>query len=146
MIGRSSIMPGAGAKREQNARDAARNNPRPYGQSNQGPARYDGPNDSPSRGRAASSAGSNRSASRGPYGRATSQNRKAQLDLARSMQRPREGINAAFLMRNVDFGGNAYNYDSNVSPDMPDRHSMCDGELSVREFATSPITSRVAAH
>lgn len=72
---------------------------------------YDGPNDSPSRGRARSSAGA-RPPSRGQsQTRTSSQNRK--VDPARDPARDRPA--APVLSRNVDFGGQAYSMFSSVS-------------------------------
>jgi len=105
------MAPGAAGKREQNARDAARNT----GESSEGPAAYDGPNDPP-RGRAGSNAGPNRSASRGTATRTASQTRESQMQTARAMQRPTE--QQTELLKNVDFGGNAYSTFSQVSPSL----------------------------
>ena len=92
---RSPEMPGAQAKRGQKA-PAAHNT-------------YDGPGDSDSRGRSASNAGSRaRSQSR-----TASQTRAAQMETARSMQQPEARVQQ--LLRNVEFGGNAYNLFSSVS-------------------------------
>ena len=94
IMDRSTEMPGGQAKRGQNA-PAAHNT-------------YDGPGDSDSRGRSASNAGSRaRSQSR-----TASQTRAAQMETARSMQ-PEARVQQ--LLRNVDFGGNAYNLFSSVS-------------------------------
>ena len=90
-------MPGAQAKRGQHA-PAVHNT-------------YDGPGDSESRGRSASNAGSRaRSQSR-----TASQIRAAQMETARSMQ-PEARVQQ--LLRNVEFGGNAYNLFSSVSCDI----------------------------
>ncbi|KAK4692655.1 eukaryotic translation initiation factor 2C, partial [Lecanoromycetidae sp. Uapishka_2] len=93
-------MPGAASKR----RAAERNG----GNGQAGPAAYDGPNDPPGRGRAGSNAGSNRSASRGPGSRSASQTREAQMQTARALQPPAKEITQ--LLKNVDFGGNAYGF------------------------------------
>lgn len=104
---RSPEMPGAQAKRGQKARS--------------GHNTYDGPGDSDSRGRSASVAGSRaRSQSR-----TASQTRAAQMETARSMQQPEARVQQ--LLRNVEFGGNAYNLFSSVSrgfssPNMANRH------------------------
>lgn len=105
-----SKMPGAANKR----RDAERMAGNGQAGSSQGPAAYDGPNDPPGRGRAGSNAGSNRSASRGPGSRSASQNREAQMQTARALQRPAtEEIRP--LLKNVDLGGNAYSVFGQVS-------------------------------
>ncbi|KAK0517076.1 hypothetical protein JMJ35_000231 [Cladonia borealis] len=92
---RSPEMPGAQAKRGQNA---------PAGHYT-----YDGPGDSDSRGRSASNAPSRaRSQSR-----TASQTRAAQMETARAMQKPEARVQQ--LLRNVEFGGNAYNLFSSVS-------------------------------
>lgn len=94
---RSLEMPGAQAKRGQKP---------PTGHNT-----YDGPGDSDSRGRSASNAGSRaRSQSR-----TASQTRAAQMETARSMQKPEARVQQ--LLRNVEFGGNAYNLFSSVSCD-----------------------------
>ena len=94
-MNRSPEMPGAQAKRGQNA-------PAGY-------YTYDGPGDSDSRGRSASNAPSRaRSQSR-----TASQTRAAQMETARAMQRPEPRVQQ--LLRNVEFGGNAYNLFSSVS-------------------------------
>ena len=104
---RSPEMPGAQAKRGQKARS--------------GHNTYDGPGDSDSRGRSASVAGSRaRSQSR-----TASQTRAAQMETARSMQQPEARVQQ--LLRNVEFGGNAYNLFSSVSrgfssPNMANHH------------------------
>ena len=97
IMDRSPEMPGAQAKRGQKAPTAHNT--------------YDGPGDSDSRGRSASNAGSRaRSQSR-----TASQTRAAQMETARSMQQPEARVQQ--LLRNVEFGGNAYNLFSLVSCD-----------------------------
>lgn len=81
-------------------------------QANQPHQSFDGPDDSPSRGRSGSTAGP-RASSRGPsQTRASSQTRR--VDPARD--RPA----APVLLRNVDFGGQAYDMFSSVS-----RNPLC---------------------
>lgn len=112
-------MPGAQAKRGHDA-PVAHNT-------------YDGPGDSDSRGRSASNAGSRaRSQSR-----TASQTRAAQMETARSMQ-PEARVQQ--LLRNVEFGGNAYNLFSSVSVISlhPGRQTM--SLLHTRPFPATAIS------
>lgn len=104
-------MPGAHKKRNANARQAP---PRNQGESAAGPAGaqpepYDGPgsNAGESRGRPGSVAGTRSSSRPGSQVRGVSQNRQA-VDPARD---PAPQV----LLRNVDFGGGAYNIFNQVS-------------------------------
>lgn len=105
-------MPGAHTKREAAAREAPRRN---QGHSTAGPARpqpepYDGPgsNAGEARGRSGSVAGTRSSSRPGSQVRGSSQTRQA-VDPAR------EPVSQV-LLRNVDFGGAAYNMFNQVSP------------------------------
>ena len=95
IMDRSPEMPGAQAKRGQKA--------------HAGHNTYDGPGDSDSRGRSTSNVGSR---ARG-QSRTASQTRAAQMETARAMQQPEARVQQ--LLRNVEFGGNAYNLFSSVS-------------------------------
>ena len=111
MMNSPSKMAGAKSKRNAKAREAARN-PAGQGASNQGPAAYDGPPDSESRGRSGSNAGSShaRSASR-----TASQTRAAQMEVAKALQAAQKKDEKKILSKNVDFGANAWNLLTNVS-------------------------------
>ena len=100
-------MPGAHKKREAAARQGPRRN---QGGSMAGPAAYDGPgsNSGEARGRSGSVAGTRSSSRPGSQVRGSSQTRQA-VDPARD---PVPQV----LLRNVDFGGAAYNIFSQVSP------------------------------
>lgn len=108
-----SISPDKMGGAQNKRRDAERMAGNGQAGSSQGPAAYDGPNDPPARGRAGSNAGSDRFASRRPGSRSGSQNREAQMQTARSLQRPAQEVTQ--ILKNVDFGGNAYNIFTQVS-------------------------------
>lgn len=99
-------MPGAQKKRETAAREGPRRN---QGGATAGPAAYDGPgsNAGDARGRSGSVAGTRASSRPGSQVRGASQTRQA-VDPARD---PVPQV----LLRNVDFGGAAYNIFSQVS-------------------------------
>lgn len=106
---RSGDMAGAHAKRGQTPRETGRNPA--TGQDATGSRNtYDGPNDSESRGRSDSNARSGRARSQS---RTASQTRAAQMEAAKSLQRTDQRQQQ--LLRNVDFGGNAYNLFAKVS-------------------------------
>jgi hypothetical protein len=108
------IMAGAKSKRNVKVREAARD---PPGQdaSNQGPAAFDGPPDSETRGRSGSNAGSRaRSKSR-----TASQTRAEQMETAKSLQASNKKEEKMILSKNVDFGANAWNLLTTVS------HNVC---------------------
>ncbi len=123
IMDRSPEMPGAQAKRGQKAR-AGHNT-------------YDGPGDSESRGRSTSNAGSRaRSQSR-----TASQIRAAQMETARSMQQPEARVQQ--LLRNVEFGGNAYNIFSSVSCGFS---SPCRAIHELASHAPIPCNSLFVSH
>lgn len=99
-------MPGAQQKRDATARQGPR---RGRGGSTAGPAAYDGPgsNAGDARGRAGSVSGTRSSSRPGSQVRGSSQTRQA-VDPARD---PVPQV----LLRNVDFGGAAYNIFNQVS-------------------------------
>lgn len=108
-------MPGANKKRDAAARDARRGNPGgpSAGPTTAQPEPYDGPgsNAGDARGRSGSVTGARSSSRPGSQIRGTSQTRRA-VDPARD---PVPQV----LLRNVDFGGAAYNMFSQVSPSLP---------------------------
>ena len=107
-------MPGAQSKRDAAARSARRNR----GGSTAGPAPYDGPGSTAgdARGRSGSFAGTRSGSRPGSQVRGTSQTRRA-VDPARD---PVPQV----LLRNVDFGGAAYNMFSQVSHNSPFCHPI----------------------
>ena len=122
-MGRTPEMAGAQAKRGQKVR-AGHNT-------------YDGPGDSESRGRSTSNAGSRaRSQSR-----TASQIRAAQMETARSMQQPEARVQQ--LLRNVDFGGNAYNLFSSVSCSFS---SPCEATRELDSHAPIPCNIQFMNH
>lgn len=109
-------MPGAQSKRDRNA--AARGARRNEAAATAGPAPFDGPgsNAGEARGRSGSVAGTRTSSRPGSQVRGSSQTRQA-VDPARD---PVPQV----LLRNVDFGGAAYNIYSQVSQYLSFRHDV----------------------
>ena len=112
-------MPGANKKRDAAARGGRRNNQagsdaRPSGAQ---PEPYDGPgsNTGEARGRSGSVAATRSSSRPGSQARGSSQTRQA-VDPKRDER--------TVLLRNVDFGGAAYNMYSQVSPNLPMWHGF----------------------